>query len=83
MSGTNSKSVQKEYVLLRWIEDDMYGVMPVGDSKDPEKVKVQRVSMFGWKGRGKKRPKFYDALVLKISSEILEFRLVLFGFKTF
>ena len=39
-------------MLLRWIEDDMYGVMPVSDSKEPENVKVQRVSMFGWEGRG-------------------------------
>ena len=58
---------KKDFALIRWIEDDMYGVMPIKDAKVAGDVKSQRISQFGWKRRGKKKPTFYEALVLKIS----------------
>ena len=57
----------KNFALIKWIEDDMYGIMPVTAAKDANEVKCQRLVLFGLKRRGKKVPKYYEALVLKIS----------------
>ena len=41
--------------------------MPLKEAKDPGNVKPQCLAEFKWQARNKKKCRFYDAFVLKIS----------------
>ena len=67
MNSHQNPKACKMFCLIRWIEDDMYGVMPLKDAKDSSSVKSQRLASFKWSMSNKKKTHFYEALVLKIS----------------
>ena len=57
----------KVYCLVRWIKDDLYGMIPLKDAENIGKVKSGRLASFKWKTRNKKKLRYHEALVLKIS----------------
>ena len=62
----------KVFCLVRWIEDDLYGVIPLKDAENVGKVKSGKLASFKWRSRNKKKQRYYEALVLKISGSYLK-----------
>ena len=61
--GTGT-SASNKYCLVRWLEDESVGVMPLSSSKTPD-VYVGKMTEFKYCG------KYYDAEILKISGECM------------
>ena len=61
-TGSNSNSDSKEYVLVRWIEDESVGVMPLSAVAKGYSPSPGATIRMKWRGK-----KEYEAEVLKIS----------------
>ena len=59
-------AVVKEFVLVRWLDEDQIGVMPMSAIVKDKAVYVGAVVEIKWKPR-----EVYDAEILKISSKAI------------
>ena len=62
----------KEYTLVRWIEDDTVGVMPLSAVTNESRPCAGDVVDMRWRGK-----KTYESEILKISSKCMQCRIAI------
>lgn len=63
----------KKLALVRWLEDEMVGVMPLTAAKDdPSTIFPGTKTMMKWKGK-----KQYEVQILQVSGEFLGYSILL------
>ena len=67
MAATGAaKKCSKKFVLVRWVEEDSVGVMPIAAAPNSKDIYVGCFTKMTWTPKGKK---LYDVEVLKISGK--------------